>query len=195
MSTLAWPLLLLVFGLLLLIAEVFIPSGGVIGILAACCLVLSLWRAFDHSTAMGLNFLLADLLLMPMAMVVAIYLWPRTPLARRVFLNPPAPEDIEVSHSSQRLDHLVGQLGRALTPLRPSGLVDFDGRRLDGLSENELIPSGALVRAVRVRGGQLVVRAAPDPTLDEILTGPDPTGSDRTPTLQEEKSPHEGIPR
>lgn len=170
MSTLAWPLLLLVFGLLLLIAEVFIPSGGVIGLLALSCLCLSLWRAFEQSTALGLNFLLADLLLMPMAMVLAVYLWPRTPLAKRVFLNPPAPEDIEVSHSSQRLDHLIGQVGRALTPLRPSGLVDFDGRRLDGLSEDGLIPSGALVRAVRVRSGQLVVRMAPDPTLDEVLT-------------------------
>ena len=40
MSTLAWPLLLLAFGLILLIAEVFIPSGGLIGLLALCCLGL-----------------------------------------------------------------------------------------------------------------------------------------------------------
>lgn len=170
MSALAWPLLLLAFGLLLLIGEVFIPSGGVIGLLAISCLFLSLWQAFRESTELGVRFLLADCVLLPLAMMLALYLWPRTPLAKRVFLRPPAAEDIEVSHSSQRLDHLVGQLGRALTPLRPSGLVDFDGRRLDGLSEEGLIPSGALVRAVRVRAGQLVVRMAPDPTLDEILT-------------------------
>jgi len=166
MSTLAWPLLLLVFGFLLLILEVFIPSGGLIGLLALSCLGLSLWKAFSQSTALGLNFLLADFLLMPLAMMLAVYLWPKTPLARRVFLKPPAPEDIELSHSVQRLDHLVGQLGRALTPLRPSGLVDFDGRRLDAISEEGLIPSGALIRAVRVRGGRLIVRTAPDPTLD-----------------------------
>jgi membrane-bound serine protease (ClpP class) len=169
MSILAWPLLLLAFGLLLLIAEVFIPSGGVIGVLALCCVVLSLWKAFDQSTALGLNFLLADLLLMPLAAWLALYLWPKTPFARRVFLEPPSPEDIEVSHSAQRLDHLVGQLGRALTPLRPSGLVDFDGRRLDALSEDGLIPPGALVQAVRTRSGQLVVRSAPDPSLDELV--------------------------
>jgi membrane-bound ClpP family serine protease len=175
MSTLAWPLLLLAFGLLLLIGEVFIPSGGLIGLLALSCLVLSLWKAFQQSTDLGLKFLLADFLLMPLAMLLAVYLWPRTPLAKRVFLRPPAREDIEASHANHRLDHLVGQLGRALTPMRPSGLVDFDGRRLDGLSEDGLIPSGALVRAVRVRGGQLVVRTAPDPTLDEMLSGPGPT--------------------
>src|SRR4051812_18973203 len=143
MSTLAWPLLLLAFGLILLIGEVFIPSGGLIGLLAISCLVLSLWRAFHQSTDLGLRFLLADLVLLPGALVLAVYLWPKTPFAKRVFLRPPDPEDIEVSHAGQRLDHLVGQLGRALTPLRPSGLVDFDGRRLDGISEEGLIPSGA----------------------------------------------------
>ena len=176
MSTLAWPLLLMAFGLLLLIAEVFIPSGGSIGLLALCCLGLSLWRAFEQSTDLGLKFLLADGVLLPLAMALAIHLWPRTPLARRVFLARPTPEEIEVSHSGQRLDHLIGQHGRALSPLRPSGSVDFDGRRLDGLSEEGLIPSGALIVAVRVRSGQLVVRAAPDPPLNESLerTEPEP---------------------
>lgn len=170
MSTLAWPLLLLAFGLLLLIAEVFIPSGGLIGLLAICCLILSLWQAFRQSTTTGLWFLVADFLLMPLALAAAMYLWPRTPLAKRVFLRPPAPEEIEVAHSSHRLDHLIGQFGRALTPLRPSGMVDFDGRRLDGLSEEGLIPSGSLVQAVRVRSGQLVVRVATEESLNETST-------------------------
>lgn len=169
MSTLAWPLLLLAFGLILLIAEVFIPSGGVIGVLALACIGLSLWRAFEQSADLGLKFLLADFLLAPLVLSLALYLWPRTPLAKRVFLQPPAREDIELSHSSQRLDHLVGQVGRALTPLRPSGMVDFDGRRLDGQSEEGLIPSGALIQAVRVRGGRLIVRPAPDSTFDNSM--------------------------
>lgn len=184
MSTLAWPLLLLAFGLILLIAEVFIPSGGLIGLLALCCLALSLWRAFEQSTELGLMFLLADFLLMPMVAALGIYLWPKTPLARRVLLKPPTPEEIEASHSGQRLDHLVGQLGRALTPLRPSGMVDFDGRRLDGLAEEGLIAPGALVQAIRVRSGQLIVRAAHDPTLEEALAhpaaDPEPDPADRS---------------
>jgi len=169
MSTLAWPILLLAFGLILLVSEVFIPSGGMIGLLALSCLGLSLWLAFQQSFDLFLKFILADFILLPLAGALAIYLWPRTPLAKRVFLPPPDPDDMGVSHSGQRLDHLIGQFGRALTPLRPSGMVDFDGRRLDGLSEEGLIPSGALVRAVRIRAGQLVVRTEPDKTLDELL--------------------------
>src|SRR4051794_16824429 len=125
MSTLAWPLLLLAFGLLLLIAEVFIPSGGLIGFLALCCLGLSLWRAFGQSVDLGLKFLLADCLLLPLAMALAIHLWPRTPLARRVFLARPTPEEFEISHSSQRLHHPGGELGGGVAPLPPSGPGDL----------------------------------------------------------------------
>src|SRR3954471_410726 len=86
MSMLAWPLLLLAFGLLLLITEVFIPSGGLIGFLALCCLGLSLWHAFQQSTGLGLNFLLADCLLNPLATAVRVQYWPPTPVGRGVLL-------------------------------------------------------------------------------------------------------------
>jgi membrane-bound serine protease (ClpP class) len=66
------------------------------------------------------------------------------------------------------LEHLLGQYGRTLTPLRPSGMVDFDGRRLDALSEEGLLPAGALVQAVRLRGREIVVRAADPRGLDAI---------------------------
>jgi membrane-bound ClpP family serine protease len=177
MNDLIWPILFLVAGLLLLIAEVFVPSGGLIGILAISCLGISLWKAFAHSTTLGLEFLLMLMILMPLALMLAAHLWPRTPLAKRILLRPPTPEDVEPSHSPDRLDHLIGQFGRALTPLRPSGMVDFDGRRLDALSEEGLIAAGSLVRAVQVRTGQLVVRLAPEPapSLNEASTpGPEP---------------------
>jgi membrane-bound ClpP family serine protease len=164
-----WPSLCMAVGLILLIAEVFIPSGGLIGLLAAGLLVVSLWMAFASSTALGLKFVFALGGLLPLTLALAVYLWPRTPMAKWIFLSPPEPEDVEAEPRAHPLEHLVGQFGRALTPLRPSGLVDFDGRRIDGLSEEGLIPAGALVRAVQVRAGQLVVREAKDQTLDELF--------------------------
>src|SRR3954467_4045757 len=169
MSNLIWPLLTLTIGLALLVAEVFLPTGGVIGIVASALLIVSLVLGFTQSVATGLGFLLAEALLVPAAFALGLHLLPRTPMARRAFLRPPDAEDLDVAHESPRLDHLIGQFGRALTPLRPSGMVDFDGRRLDALAEEGLIPSGALIRAVRVRAGQLVVRSEPDQTLDELL--------------------------
>lgn len=165
METLTLPLLILVAGLVLLIAEAFIPSGGLIGLLALGLLAVSLYIAFRQSFDLGIKFLVAEVILIPIAALAAIQVWPRTPFAKRILLTPPTSEEVTVSHARARLDHLVGEFGRALTPLRPSGLVDFDGRRLDGLSEEGLIDAGALVKAVRVQSGQLVVReASPETT-------------------------------
>jgi membrane-bound ClpP family serine protease len=170
MSYLIWPLLLLAIGLLLLITEAFIPSGGLIGLLALGCFGVSLYQAFTVPEApyLGWKFLVADVLLIPMALMVAVQIWPKTPLAKRIFLRPPTPEEVDIGPPRHRLDHLVGEFGRALTPLRPSGLVDFDGRRLDGLAEDELIPAGSLVRAVRIHAGVLVVRRAEDDALGSV---------------------------
>lgn len=167
-----WPALCLAVGLILLFAEVFVPSGGLIGLLASGFLIVSLWQAFAASTALGLKFLFALCGLLPLTLALAFYLWPRTPMGKWLFLKPPDPEDLEPEARAHPLDHLIGQFGRALTPLRPSGMVDFDGRRIDGLAEEGLIPSGALVRAVQIRSGRLIVRSANDPSLDEFLAEP-----------------------
>ena len=170
MSYLMWPLLLLALGLFLLITEAFIPSGGLIGILAVGCLLWSLYLAFTVPSApnLGWAFVVADLILIPIVMVVAVQLWPKTPLARRIFLPPPDPDDAETIHERQRFDHLIGDFGRALTPLRPSGSVDFEGRRIDARAEEGLIAAGSLVRAVRVESGILIVRMADDQSLGPI---------------------------
>jgi membrane-bound ClpP family serine protease len=166
-----WPILCMAIGLILLLAEVFIPSGGLIGLLAIGLVLVSLGLAFAQSTMLGLKFLAALGVLLPLTLVLAINLWPRTPMAKWIFLKPPEPTDVgPEDDDGPRLDHLVGQYGRTLTPLRPSGLVDFEGRRVDGLAEEGMIPAGAIVRAVQVKAGQMVVRLAPDRALDQLLT-------------------------
>src|SRR5581483_7425091 len=101
---------------------------------------VGLWQAFTVSPATGLMFLAALVVLVPSTAALALHLFPKTPMGRWLLLKPPSPEEVAPEPSSGRLEHLIGQFGRAITPLRPSGLVDFDGRRLDGLSEEGLIP-------------------------------------------------------
>lgn len=169
-SSVFWPALCVIFGLILLIGKVFIPSGGFIGLLAIGLIIVGVGLAFSSSTSLGLIVLAALVVLLPATLMLAIHLWPRTPMAKWIFLKPPESIDVESEDQGPRLSHLIGQFGRALTPLRPSGVVDFDGRRLDGLAEGGMIPTGALVRAVQIRGGQIVVREADEPALDALMT-------------------------
>ena len=168
-----WPSLFLAVGLVLLVAEAFIPSGGLIGLLALGFLVVSLWQSFSTSMALGLKFSFLLLVLLPLTITLAVRLWPRTPMAKWIFLKPPDADEIDPEPRDHPLAHLIGQFGRALTPLRPSGMVDFEGRRLDGVADEGLIPAGSLVRAIQVRSGRLIVRQADDRTLDELF-GDDP---------------------
>jgi membrane-bound ClpP family serine protease len=169
-ADLFWPIVLMSLGLVLMIAEVFVPSGGMIGILAVGLLGVSVWQAFAISTVIGLRFLLALLVLLPAVVALALYLWPRMPVARSAFLKAPTAEEIEPERYGPPLAALIGQYGRALTPLRPSGTVDFEGRRLDGIAEEGLIPAGALIRAVKVQGSRIIVRIADDAAVQPLLS-------------------------
>ena len=162
MSVLFWPSVFLILGLLLLLLEVFIPSGGFIGICSIACLILCLWYAFAQSLGLGVMFMVIDLVALPLTAGLAFSLWSRTPLGRRFFLKPPAPEEIEVSHADHHLESLVGRLGRTLTPLRPCGHVEIDGQRADALAEEGFLPAAEIVRVLRVRSGQVVVRGMQD---------------------------------
>ena len=163
MSIVFWPSVFLILGLLLLILEVFIPSGGFIGICSIACLALCLWYAFAQSLGLGVTFMAIDLVALPLTAGLAFSIWSRTPIGRKFFLKPPAPEEIEVSHADHHLECLVDQVGRTLTPLRPCGHVEIGGQRADALSEEGFLPAGATIRVLRIRSGQVVVREIRDP--------------------------------
>lgn len=162
-----WAIIALLFGLLLIVAEVFIPSGGVLGFLAAGLLVLSLVLAYVHDLTTGLVFTLILCFAAPGALVLAFHLWPRTPLGKRIFLTHPSAEEIDPTGPKQRgLQSLKGEVGRTLTPLRPSGVTELAGRRIDTIAEGVMIDEGEAVRVVAVQGNRVVVRR-----LEEEETG------------------------
>ncbi len=174
-----WPVVFLAMGLLLVSLELFVPSGGFIGLSAAVCLGLGLWNAFQTSTSLGTTFLLIDFVAVPVTVVVAFRLWARSSLGRRFVLGPPDDDEVAVSHSAGRIEELIGLDGRALTPLRPSGHVEVRGRRYDGMAESGLIPRGAAVRVVQARSGQVVVRlVGPSATTPPPAAGDPPADLD-----------------
>ena len=66
------------------------------------------------------------------------------------------------------LEQLRGRFGQALSDLRPAGVVDFDGRRVDVITEGMMVPAGAWVRCVDVKAGRVVVRPVDQPDLDDL---------------------------
>ena len=83
-------------------------------------------------------------------------LYPHTPIGRRLLLAPPPPQDTDDVQPD--LPH-VGDRGVAMTVLRPAGSVDIAGRRVNCVSEGEIIAAGTPVEVIHVAGSRIVVHA------------------------------------
>ena len=56
------------------------------------------------------------------------------------------------------LQQLVGQQGVAISMLRPSGVGEFAGKRIDVVTEGAFLPAGTPLLIDRVQGRQVIVR-------------------------------------
>ena len=52
--------------------------------------------------------------------------------------------------------------------MRPSGIVEFDGRRVDCVTEGMMLDANEWVRCVDVKAGRVVVRQIDKPNLEEL---------------------------
>jgi len=156
-------------GLALLMAEIFIPSGGLIGFLSFSSIVAAIVMAFYQSGPVtGVGFLLIACVAVPVALIAAFRLLPDTPMGKRLLAGIPTAE--EVLHDSderRQLRGLVGRVGRAKSRMLPSGAVVIDNQIIDAVSEGQPIEPDEPVRVIEVRGTMVVVRPVDESAVDE----------------------------
>jgi membrane-bound ClpP family serine protease len=159
---LVWGLVLMGSAVLLLVVELFVPSGGIISITSAVLAiagVVCLWR---YDTMAGLGGALSVMVLGPAAIAFMVKVWPNTPMGRRL-INAPSEEEVfaqrqqEEQQRNQRLA-LIGKEGKVVTDLRPIGLVEIEGQRYEVLSETHFVPAGSRVKVTQADMSQLKVR-------------------------------------
>ncbi|NDC54887.1 MAG: hypothetical protein EBZ74_11590 [Planctomycetia bacterium] len=159
MTALVWVVALFVVGLAVMVLEVFLPSGGLLGFLSLTAIVAAIATAFaELGAAAGLGALAAATLVVPAVLGLAFRWFPETPLGRRVLPPPPDPADVAPSAARRReLEKLVGRRGRAASEMLPWGVVEIDGARLEAVSEAGPVDPGTEVEAVGLQGRDLVV--------------------------------------
>ncbi len=175
MTPLTWAVLLLSIGLLLVVVEMFIPSGGALGFLSAGSIIASIVMAFRHSAAAGTGFMALAVFGTPLLMAIGFKVWPRTPMGRRILLEVPRPDDVLPDDDLRRqLKDLVGKRGRAKTLMLPGGPVEIEGRTFDAVSQGQPVEQGAAVKVVEIRGTRIVVRPDTGPPPDAPRDPNDP---------------------
>ena len=153
--------LLFAMGLVLFCAEYFLPTGGfliVTGVLL--CAVAVFVVARYGSTSEAVAAVVALCVGVPLAGTGAVYFWGRRMALRSTGSDDPG-ADLPIT---EMISDLKGKLGITASPMKPSGVVEFDGHRIDAVTEGPMLDSGVSVRCLDVRGGKVIVRHVPKPT-------------------------------
>jgi membrane-bound serine protease (ClpP class) len=169
MDSLLLGYVLIGIGLLLLVGEMFVPSWGALFVLAICSLGGGVWVVFREDSAAGWVTIVALVVFVPVVGGVLFHYWPKTAWGKALLMAGPD-EDATVATMpvNLELERLRGRTGRATSSLRPAGVADFDGRRVDVLTEGMMIEAGTWVRCIDVRAGRVIVRALDKPDLKRL---------------------------
>jgi membrane-bound serine protease (ClpP class) len=142
----------------LLIAEVFVPSGGIISIFALACLVGGLVIFFRHSATAGWVGVIIAVVMIPTIIITAYKIFPRTRFGKSVILSPPERQKGDAVPDTPEIKELLGAEGVVLTPLRPVGTCDFSGQRVECVAEGGYVDKGKKVKVINVESTQVTVR-------------------------------------
>src|SRR6185312_894691 len=163
MDYLTVALVLIAIGATLLVAEILLPTGGILVVGALLFFAIGVGTILYYGDTLEAIAAMAGLAVgLPATGFVAVAAYRRMSL--RSALDASGSDGLGTDLPQPvGLDALKGRLGKALSPLRPSGAVEFDGRRVDAMSEGMMIDAGTWVRCVDIRGATVVVREMEPP--------------------------------
>jgi membrane-bound ClpP family serine protease len=194
MSPLFWIAGLLLVGLFVMVLEVFIPSGGLLGFISIAAIVAAIATAFvEQGIGSGFLVLAITAVAVPGTLAIAFHLFPSTPLGRRIMPSPPEPHDLVPGKKErERLREFVGRQGRVKTDLLPWGQVEISQERIEAVSQAGPIASGTVIEVVGTEGRAVVVRTIE--TKPELRAFPEPSEDAQITSSLQEKRDESPIP-
>lgn len=153
--SLAIILYLLAIGLAFL--DVFVPSGGLLVVLAAAAAVGCILFGFRAGTTAGMVMLTLVAASIPALAALAIRIWPKTPIGKRIVLGLPKTSP-EINKVTNPLQEFIGKVVVAEYPLMPAGQITIDHIHINAHTESGYIDAGEKVEVIGVRERNLIVR-------------------------------------
>lgn len=150
---------ILVLGVVFILIEAALPGFGVFGIAGLVMVAAAIFAAGagsrDGWRALGVALISAPVLAGVLARLAI----------RRGYWKKLALQDSLTGGdgyvANRRRSDLLERTGKAVTALRPSGIAELDGKRVDVVTQGEYIEAGAPVRVIGAEGGRVIVAADP----------------------------------
>ncbi|MBN2301973.1 MAG: hypothetical protein JXN60_05595 [Lentisphaerae bacterium] len=147
---------LLFAGLMLFGAEVFVP-GGILGVMGGICLLGAIISAFSAFGPTAGAYIAAGIFVL-LGIVIALWIkvFPKTGIGKAMTVS----RDLsDSSAASSGIHDLMDQEGEAISDLRPAGFARINSKRIDVVTQGEMIEKGTLVKVIATRGNFVVVKS------------------------------------
>ena len=150
------PVLLQIVGFIVIIAEIFIPSMGLLTALALGIYAYSLYLVFTTiSTTAGIVFTALDVVLIPVMLVGGMKILAKSPLALKRELS----KHQGVVSQKEELQSYLDMEGVSVTDLRPAGCAMINNRRLDVVTDRKKKKKDTPIIVTGISGNRIVVEA------------------------------------
>ena len=141
--------LFIVAGFVCLVLEVFVPSGGVLGLISLGSTAFGIYGLFHQGHTLLALIAMAFFL----ASLWGLFKFMLRRLKFTVALTPDTTTSVD-----RRIGDLVGRQGVTLTPLRPAGMALIEGRKVDVVTMGDFLEKDVPIRVVDNSGNRVVVR-------------------------------------
>ncbi len=150
-----------VLGIGLLVFEMFMPGFGIPGFSGLALLVASVVFTWSqHGMLAGLGMAVIVLALGGLVIMLSLRSAAKGRLSRSPLILKGGQSREEGFAATDDLSGFIGRSGKTLTVLRPAGIAEFDGVRLNVVSAGEFIQKGAQVVIRQIEGARILVEKA-----------------------------------
>ncbi|MDA0378006.1 MAG: hypothetical protein O3C45_02490 [Bacteroidetes bacterium] len=156
------PIALIILGVLLIIAEVYlIPGLNVVGIVGALLMLAAVVLAFIEAGMVG--GMLTMLSAIGLTGGSLWWVWKSGAWDRFVLSSSLRTDERLLAREGEARSRYLGKAGVALTPLRPTGVAEIEGERIEVVTEGDFISAGSRVKVVAMDRRKYFVRLDSDP--------------------------------
>lgn len=158
------PIALILVGLALIAVEVYlVPGFNLVGVFGFVVILFAIGYAFSENGLIGGLYAIIGTVVVGGGLFY--FMWSSGAWDRFVLATNLKSDDESVTRESEHRARYLGKSGIAMTPLRPTGVAEIDGERIEVVTEGEFIASGSKVRVVAMDRRRFFVRLS-DPVAE-----------------------------
>jgi membrane-bound serine protease (ClpP class) len=150
-------IILFLVGIFLLLAEIFIiPGFGLAGISGIVAMVASIFLALGNMIQATYSILIA-LSISILGFFLLLKYLPSTRTWRKFILSTQQKKELGYTVGTKDLKRLIGKEGKAITPLRPSGIAEVNNKKINVITQGGYVNSNTKIKVINVEGNKIVV--------------------------------------